>query len=233
MSYIFEALKKLEQKRQREGTSRLLMVTGEVAPERKRWPSWPLPVLAMLLLLNAGVMVWWVRPWARHQQPTPTTQPPAVQEGASVAPAAAPPRVEERDRSRDVKEVPELKTASQSAAPVARKEDPDISRPKHAPTTRPANPEPQVRSESRVVAAGKVLDLKELPPAVRSSLPDLKISAHYYAVERQSRFTKINEQTLREGQVLAAGVKLEEITPDGVVLSCQGYRFQVGINEGR
>ena len=38
MSYIFEALKKLEQKRQREGTSRLLMVTGETAHERKRWP---------------------------------------------------------------------------------------------------------------------------------------------------------------------------------------------------
>jgi general secretion pathway protein B len=232
MSYIFEALKKLEQKRQREGASRLLMVTGEVAPERKRWPSWPLPVLATLLLLNAGVMIWWIRPWTRHQQPAPT-QPPAVQVGASVAPVAIPPRVEEQDRSRDAKEVPELKTASRSAAPVARKEDSDISRTKHAPATRPTNPEPQVRSESRVVAAGRVLDLKELPPAIRSSLPDLKISAHYYTVERQSRFTKINEQTLREGQVFAPGVKLEEITPDGVVLGFQGYRFQMGINEGR
>jgi general secretion pathway protein B len=232
MSYIFEALKKLEQKRQREGASRLLMVTGEIAPERKRWPSWPIPVLATLLLLNAGVMIWWVRPWAPHRQLTPTP-PPAVQVGVSVAPAV-PPRVEEQDRSREAKEVPELKTASQSAAPVARKEDADISRTKHALATRPANnPEPQVRSEGPVVAAGRVLELKELPPAIRTSLPDLKISAHYYTAERQSRFTKINEQTLREGQAFASGVKLEEITPDGVVLSCQGYRFQMGINEGR
>ena len=94
----------------------------------------------------------------------------------------------------------------------------------------PPKPEPEVRAEPVAPADGRVLDLKELPPAVKNSLPGLKIAAHYYTVERESRFTRIGEQTLREGQVFAQKVKLEEITPDGVILSCEGYRFRLGID---
>jgi general secretion pathway protein B len=233
MSYIFEALKKLEQKRQREGVSRLLMVTGEAARERKRWPAWPLTVLSALLLLNAGAVIWWFRPWTPHRTST-QEQPPAVYEKrTSEVPAITPQGAKEQDRPNDAKEVARPKAASGSAAPVATKESPDISRAEQVPARRPANPEPRVRSESPAVAGGRVLALKELPAAVKSSLPELKISAHYYTVEPQSRFTRINEQTAREGQTLDSGVKLEEITPDGVVLSHRGYRFQVGISEGR
>jgi general secretion pathway protein B len=233
MSYIFEALKKLEQKRQREGVSRLLMVTGGVAPERKKWPIWAIPVLSALLLLNAGIMIWWVHPWTPPEKLTPT-QPPVVDEKrASEVPATTPQRPEEQERPTDAKEVAKPKAASVPVSPVVRKEAPNISRTEHAPAARSASPEPQVRSEKPATTDGRVLDLKQLPPAIRSGLPDFKISAHYYTPEPQSRFTKINEQTLREGQALAPDLKLEEITPDGVVLSHKGYRFHVGISENR
>ena len=228
MSYIFEALKKLDQKRHREGASRLLMATGEVAPERKRWAFWPLPVLAALLLLNAAVMIWWVRPWAPHEQPTPTESPAASGSSATASQGAR-----EEDRSADLKEIPQPKTAVRSTAPVAEKKASDISRTEHAPATKTANVEPKVRPERRVPADVRVLGLRELPPAIKSSLPALKISAHYYTAEPQARFTRINELNLKEGQVLAPGVKLEEITPEGVVLSYQGYRFRMGINENQ
>jgi len=232
MSYIFEALKKLEQKRQREGTSRLLMATGEIAVPRKRWPFRPYPVLAALLLLNAGIMIWWARPWRPDEQPAPK-QPSAVRETASVTPAAIPAGTAEQNRPSDQKTTPGVKAVGRPQAPIAEREGTDISRSAQAPAIRRISPEPQVRSEGVAVPVARVLDLKELPPAIKSSLPELKISAHYYTVDRQSRFIRINDQTLREGRVLAPGVKLEEITPDGVVLSCQGYRFQVGINENR
>ena len=231
MSYIFEALKKLEQKRQREGVSRLLMVTGEAAHERKRWPIWPIPSFSALLLLNAAVVIWWVRPWTPHEKPT---QAPAVYEKrTSEVPGSIPQVAKEQEQPSDAKEVATPKAATVSTAPVARKDAPAISRAEQVPARRPASPEPQVRTESRVVGDGRVLDLKELPPAIKSDLPELKISAHYYTVEPQSRFTRINEKTLREGQTLESGVKLEEITPDGVVLSHRGYRFQIGIGENR
>ena len=233
MSYIFDALKKLEQKRQREGVSRLLMVTGGVAPERKKWPIWPIPVLSALLLLNAGIMIWWTRPWTPPEKLTPTQPPALYEKRVSEVPATTPQGAEEQERPSDAKEVAKPKAASGPASPVAGKEAPNISRTEQAPATRSASPKPQVRSERPLAADGRVLGLKELPPAIRSGLPDFKISAHYYTPEPHSRFTKINEQTLREGQVLTPDLKLEEITPEGVVLSHKGYRFQVGISENR
>jgi hypothetical protein len=34
---------------------------------------------------------------------------------------------------------------------------------------------------------------------------------------------------MKEGESLAPGLKLEKITPDGVIFSYKGYRFQHGI----
>jgi hypothetical protein len=62
-------------------------------------------------------------------------------------------------------------------------------------------------------------------------LPQLRVSAHYYRPEPQSRFIRINDQALREGQVGPSGLKLEQITPDGAVCRYQGYRFRIGISE--
>ena len=39
----------------------------------------------------------------------------------------------------------------------------------------------------------------------------------------------INSRMLKEGESLAPGLRLEQITPDGVILSYKGYRFQHGI----
>ena len=210
MSYIFEALKKLEQKRERERVSRLLMVTGETGEEHKQWPFWPFSVLAALLLLNAGVLLWWVRPRVPEKQP-----PPAITEARSEHAATTP---REEPRPVDAKEAPQL---NRSLAPVAG----------HAPQAKPADVPPNLRPVDR--GAGAVLDLTELPAAVKDSLPPLKMSAHYYTPDPQARFTRINDLNLREGQTLTSGVKLEAITPDGAVLSYQGYRFRMGISETR
>jgi len=59
VSYILEALKKLEQKRERDrAPERLILSLGHEERRRKRlfWPY----VLAAVLLLNALVMVWWM-----------------------------------------------------------------------------------------------------------------------------------------------------------------------------
>ena len=222
MSYIFEALKKLEQKRERERVSRLLLVTGEAAPERKRWPFWPFSVLAALLLLNAGVLLWWVRPRVPEQQLTPP-KPPAITEARSEHAAPTP---REEPRPVDAKEAPQLTTAGRSMTPVA--EHP--SRTEQAPAAKPADAPPRLPPVNRGAVA---IDLKELPAAIKDSLPALKMSAHYYTADPQARFTRINDLNLREGQTLTPGVKLEAITPEGVVLSYQGYRFRMGMSENR
>jgi hypothetical protein len=39
---------------------------------------------------------------------------------------------------------------------------------------------------------------------------------------------RINGQTLREGQYISEGLKVEEIKPDGVILNYKNYRLQIG-----
>jgi len=224
MSYIFEALKKLEQKRQREKASRLLLVTEDSGPESKKWPFWTLSLLSVLLLLNAILMFWWLRPWKPHASlpATPAqTVPATAARGADAG-------QQEQTQSASLKEPPQSERVSRPAPPAAEKT-----------ASRPPQPSPDTQNttraeanagrETKPPATSRILNIADLPPAIKTSLPELKISAHFYADDPQSRFTRINDANLREGQTFTGGITLEKITPEGVVLSYQGYRFQLGI----
>jgi general secretion pathway protein B len=93
----------------------------------------------------------------------------------------------------------------------------------------------QVPSESKpdnnIVSTveNKVYNLKDLPLSIQQGLPDFNITVAIYSNDPASRMVKINGQLMREGQYLTAGLKLEEITQDGVIFSYQNYRFRVGM----
>lgn len=73
-----------------------------------------------------------------------------------------------------------------------------------------------------------------LPPdAGKDPVPPLKVSLHSYGPAPESRLVRINDRTLREGDVLPPDIKVEEITSDGVILSRDGQRFHLGIDQGR
>jgi general secretion pathway protein B len=71
--------------------------------------------------------------------------------------------------------------------------------------------------------------LDNLPNHIKEELPELSISFHAFNRAPRSRLVSINGRILREGQSVAEGLILEEITPKGVVLSYQGTRFRVGV----
>ena len=75
----------------------------------------------------------------------------------------------------------------------------------------------------------KLYKLHELPPAIRQDLPAFSVSALLYSSNPDSRMVRINDQMMHEGQDLAAGVKLEEIARDGIILRYQKYRFYVAV----
>ena len=76
----------------------------------------------------------------------------------------------------------------------------------------------------------KIYMMNELPQSVLSSLPDLSLSLHLYNADPSSRLINVKGKTLREGQELSAGLRLEEIRPGGAVFSFQNYRFEVSLN---
>ena len=76
----------------------------------------------------------------------------------------------------------------------------------------------------------EVLAMAELPLAIQQELPSMSISVHAYSSKARERLVGINGRLLHEGENAAPGLKLEQITPDGMILSYKGYTFRRGVH---
>jgi general secretion pathway protein B len=232
MSYILDALKKIEQKRDREDPLRKPTFSGELPPERKKRARWPYVLLAALLL-NAGVIAFLVSS-PKPDKGSTAAQGPLLKQSAPKAATEDKGRVQET--LKDQKEGPLKKEVPPPAAHVIEKGAKESALP--ALTKPPATEgtpaeQKRVPEKAAAPATDRVFSLSELPPAIRSVLPAFKVSGHAYSPDPQNRVTRVNDKILQEGQELALGLRVEEITPDGIIFSCQGYRFRVGTNENR
>ncbi len=250
MSYILEALKKLEQKREHEDASRLPTFSSEEAQERKKPLIWPY-ILVAALLVNAGLALRLFGPWWTHEQ-----EPSSIPVSPSEPPQAPPERIEKEAPSPVppakivAKEPARPREAKISRTPARQKEKPAAETPtfgqKEAPETaslpaaHKAQAIPQEAPKEVLIRvekapspafAGKVVSPGELPPSVRASLPEFRISGHAYAPDPQTRVVRINEKILQEGQELSPGLRVEEIVPDGIIMSYSGYHIHIGVKD--
>lgn len=220
MSYILEALKKLEQKRRREEGPRLLTDQHSITPPMKR-PLWPY-LLFCALILNAGLLFLWLSPW-RHVNEVVGTR---VTIGESSRPGTFS-AGDEGQRSGAVFPAPSAKMPKGRSAGIE--------------TTDETIPEANV-AEAEQHFAGQPLprervntqrqhpiDIGELPPELAQKLPDLTISGHFFDADPLSRIVIIGGRTLHEGQTFAPNLKLDQITRDGAIFSYQGMRFRKGV----
>lgn len=106
--------------------------------------------------------------------------------------------------------------AVSSGKPAAASRTSASSQPKPATPAAKDMPEPEVPS------------IHGMPVNVQKNLPAILISAHIYSEDQETRMAIINDKTLREGQSVAPGLVLEEITRNGVILNFQGHRFHLG-----
>ena len=214
MSYILEALKKSDQQRQRGATPTLQAAQLNVAAPKR--PLFIYYSLLATVLLIVGVMIGWLHPWQAEQpsfqsalpEPIPfaAESPIPIPQHAAQAPSPASPEIHSKTVTPD-------KTAILGAAvPVPDKSIPE----KHA--------KPVVAAQEQ-----KEMRLDELPVAIRQEIPAMTVQLHAYSSVPDERLVSINSIRLREGGFLMAGLRLEQITPDGMVFSYKGYRFQRGI----
>jgi general secretion pathway protein B len=133
---------------------------------------------------------------------------------------------------------------------------PAPAEPQSAASAVPASP-PAVVQNSSVRRGGSVVyapvpeasDLQYSPPpeqrAVQQSAPPaaampnadevsarggvaaLHLDLHVYATQPQQRFIFVNARKYKEGDTLAEGPLVEQITPDGAVLNFRGSRFKL------
>jgi hypothetical protein len=57
------------------------------------------------------------------------------------------------------------------------------------------------------------------------TLPALQLNLHVYDANPVNRYVLLNSARLHEGDFTAEGIKVERITPTGVILESRGRRF--------
>lgn len=118
-------------------------------------------------------------------------------------------------------------TALKQTAAVKPREAAETTPPPIVSVTAPT--EPKKVAATAVPDPSRIYKLKELPAGVRTGLPEFSVTAFLYSDNPASRMVRINDQMMKEGQDLSPGLKLEEITSDGVILRYQGYRFHLAL----
>lgn len=237
MSYILDALRKSETER-RQGKIPDLGQQVQLIhrPRKKKIPLAAWVVAAMMLNAVVLAVVFW--PSLPGDQPviesvsvaTAGPEPGPVSKTTSTTASDSAPETEP-DIMPEPKPVAEPKPAvpPKASAPTpapAVSDEPAWERPTiivpSPPDARDYQPLPDTRP------AGRVPHLVELPLSFQKSIPDLTFNSHIYASEPSARRVMINNNYLRRGDSFS-GLKVENITEDGVVLSKHGQRFRVGI----
>lgn len=240
MSYILDALRKSDQQRQRGAVPTLV-----TAPEPSATPRQPAYYgLIAAVLLCAGIAIGWLRPW-QPEQVRPATGPVAPKPPESAPRQTTPgpsPALPQVARKQETQPPRQKSTSPPQPARAAVKEDARASArndtpgapsiavtavPKSAATPMPSQPVGKGATEG--APDQKVMTLSELPLPIQQEMPAMSVSIHAYSAQPHNRLVGINERMLREGGDVAPGLRLEQITPDGMIFTYKGYRFSRGV----
>ncbi len=227
MSYILEALKKADQ--QRELGKVPGIDTGHDTGKRARGRYW-LWLIVVVLLMNALVLtvLFWPAETVDIGSDPLIAAAPEVEAYAPVRPIEPPPP---RPAQRILKPIP-------APASVVQPEiDPDAARLALARSLLPATedglpvvpqPPPEPVTQTPPAASRNLPVWPQIPQSLFGQLSGgLHLDVHVYANVPQNRFVLINMRKYYEGERLQEGPVLDEITPEGVILSLRGQRFRV------
>lgn len=250
MSFILDALKKLEEKRQRGSVPDLMTIHVPVPHEMKKRLIWPYLILGALIL-NAALLLVWLHPWKQSSSPAVNKyvapQSTAADKKSPPQSAVQIPSVKPVTEVQHKEQLP-AKTGKQKSVPEPSsrissvnaetpvKRPPDIQLPK--PTTvKSLKVQPPLESSSthgprpadvnKTITGNGIPELNQLPQGIQSEIPQLKILGDIYSNSPDTRLININGDIYKEGDTVAKNLKVAEITETGVVLDYNGTRFFV------
>jgi general secretion pathway protein B len=213
MSFILDALKKSESERQRQAPAAFATVpSSEGGPRAPRW----LWVLGGLLAINLVVLLGLFLRSGAGPSTTPTV---AQSVGVDESPSQAVARFAEQIEAAKLSE--SLRRASTSN-PLSQRQGVSEASIEAVPATAIDTPT-AIPSVAR--SSASLPTIYELQANGVLTLPELHLDIHVYSETPEDRFVFINMSKLREQSQLAEGPRVEEITPDGVVLDHRGTTF--------
>ncbi len=251
MSYILEALKKSQQERQLGKVPTLDTSQVEAEPreaEPTRW-IYSAVVLALTAIIVAGYGIVdrrtsapsanngavsasstpAVRSTPRTTMPAAASHMPTAPVLATAAPSASTsdPLVSEMGIHQGTLEpgpVPfELFGAEPPAKPAAASPVPGSEPAPFLAEEHPAPSSLPMAEDDNAIPL-----LRQLDYEFRQTVPAISLDVHVYRENPDRRFVLIIETLYREGEQTAEGPVVEEIAPNGVILSYQGTLFRLG-----
>jgi general secretion pathway protein B len=214
VSFILDALRKSEIERQRQsGPS---MAEFPVAREDRRLPV-ALVVIGFLLAVNLAVVLFFL---LRDDTAAPPPGTPPAATGA--AQPALPPATQPLPAEPSPLESEALSADEYETEPPAVYYEPPV-------TEAPGAPDPTLlpRADAGADIGPGVTTAGDDFAAVAAAtgLPQLTVDLHIYATDPAKRAVFINGHRYTRGARMAEGPLVEDITPDGALLSYRGRRF--------
>lgn len=237
MSYILDALRKSDQQRRR-GEVPTLQAAPAAAVER---PAFLFYGLVGMILIVVGMAIGWLRPW--RPEP-PASEPVAAKPLESPPPQPAPApllTMPAKVEPEPPRHEPPSAAVPTPAAPAPKQEGPAPARAetrgrppvavsaKHREVAAVTPEEHAGKGLSDAAAEQKLMTRSDLPAPIQQELPPMSVAMHVYSSQPRERLVSIDNRILREGDYLAPDLRLEQITPVGMIFSYRGYRFRRGV----
>lgn len=207
MSFILDALRKSETERQQQTGPGL--ADSQYRATKTNKSIW-IPLLVMVLAVNALVLAFVLN--TDSEEPVSSTD---------QAPASRPDTNPDiRPLAREVPRQPDASTNVVAAKTEATAGDPEPIA-AQADTASPVAVDPNA---SQSIQDG-LPSFQQLILEGRLSVQHLHLDIHVFGDAGPERFVFINMKKYREGDTLAEGPSLEEITSTGVILAYRGDKF--------
>ena len=242
MSYILDALRRSEQERQ-QAEPLVLNPTSSETIELPRRRVGLLAAIAAAGVVAIASATYWITTSQRAG-----VVPASGVSRIDVSPkSAAVPEKDRADQARTEIKVappaPELKPSPFAAgrphpsvrdlAKEARVETRSVAPPAPTPvvealrTPKQSRPQPVAAVSPATTANEPIKFLRAMPEEFQRDLRDLSVTIHIYAPNEADRILYINNRQYHAGEQVREGVVVQEIVPDGVVLTYHGQRFKL------
>jgi general secretion pathway protein B len=228
MSYILEALKKVDQERD-IGAVPDLATPHEAKRPQTRSYRW-LWIIVTLLSVNAVLVVMLLKD--KDAEVPVTAQVPLEQQTALINDQLVQPIQQTSETLISEAPTPEKPVLPENEPILSTGELVMLPEPAYLQDSKSSIlPEEELDMQMDAMTTAKdnsqLQSWYELPQEIRDRLDLPRLDVHVYSEEPRRRFILVNLEKYREGEILASGLVLEEILPDGMVMSYQGERFRV------
>lgn len=169
----------------------------------------------------------------RFASSKPSLEPRAAESANKGSAAPAPGVASPTKPAPRVPEARERPAAPDPGPPVERSRRPAAAPPavqEHSPKIDVKRPGEQARHERPTPSRSEgPKELHNMPSTIRDEVPKLSFSFLVYSDRPEERMVTINGKRMREGEEVMSGLRLEEITREGAILSWKGQRFHKSV----